>query len=188
MPTYPGTFEITVVNVTSSTKRSLTTRQKAGVLTLKLANGVLTDQAGRIGYIASNYQFQFDSPPQTGAIYTSGFSVCGNKSLALGGSAVFYQCDSGGFFNLYDRLWAAQCTPVYLVAQAGAGATEASDGQPAASTVVPAVTQLTDGQPGATSVLASAPAVTQLTDGQRMLCPHTIPSSTAANIARVVLL
>ncbi|OCK86443.1 hypothetical protein K432DRAFT_376758 [Lepidopterella palustris CBS 459.81] len=83
-------------------------------LELTLSNGVLKDAIGRTGYIASNYQFQFDDPPQAGAIYTSGFSVCSNGSLALGGSAVWYQCLSGDFYNLYDRYWAAQCTAVLI--------------------------------------------------------------------------
>lgn len=81
---------------------------------IQLENGVLTDQDGRTGYIASNYQLQFDKPPQAGAIYTAGFSECSNGSLALGGSSIFYQCLSGKFYNLYDRSWAAQCSPVYI--------------------------------------------------------------------------
>ena len=81
---------------------------------LTLADSQLTDQNGRTGYIASNFQLQFDKPPQAGAIYTSGFSVCGNGSLALGGSNIFYQCLSGNFYNLYDRHWAAQCSPITL--------------------------------------------------------------------------
>lgn len=61
------------------------------------------DGKGWIGYIAANYQLQFDEgTPQNGALYTSGFSVCGNK-LALGKSTVFYRCLSGNFYNLYDR-------------------------------------------------------------------------------------
>ncbi|KAF2465835.1 uncharacterized protein BDR25DRAFT_153885, partial [Lindgomyces ingoldianus] len=68
---------------------------------LTLSGGILKDQADRTGYVASDYQFQFDSPPQAGAIYTAGFSYCANNSLALGGSAIFFQCWSGGFFNLY---------------------------------------------------------------------------------------
>eukprot|EP00249_Psilotum_nudum_P004044 c17570_g2_i1 orf=489-800(-) len=83
-------------------------------LTVTLSGGVLKDNQGRTGYIAANYQFQFDGPPQAGAIYTAGFSVCGNGSLALGGSAVFYQCLSGDFYNLYDRNWAPQCNPITI--------------------------------------------------------------------------
>ncbi|KAL9113090.1 MAG: hypothetical protein Q9227_002702 [Pyrenula ochraceoflavens] len=83
-------------------------------LEMSVSNGVLKDNQGRTGYIAANYQFQFDEPPQAGAIYTSGFSVCGNGSLALGGSTTFYQCLSGDFYNLYDRSWAAQCNPVTI--------------------------------------------------------------------------
>ncbi len=85
-----------------------------GTLDLTLKDGVLKDAQGRTGYIASNFQFQFDAPPQAGAIYTSGFSVCSNGSLALGGSNIFYQCLSGNFYNLYDRYWAAQCSPVTI--------------------------------------------------------------------------
>ena len=88
--------------------------QRQGTLNVTLTNGVLTDSRGATGYIASNYQFQFDNPPQAGAIYTASFSMCGNGSLALGGSAIFYACRSGNFTNLYDRWIAPQCYPVYI--------------------------------------------------------------------------
>jgi hypothetical protein len=83
-------------------------------LEISLNNGILTDSVGRTGYIAANYQFQFDKPPQAGAIYTAGFSLCANGSLALGGSNMFWQCLSGSFYNLYDRDWAAQCSPITI--------------------------------------------------------------------------
>ena len=85
-----------------------------GALELTLKDGILKDGQGRTGYIASNFQFQFDAPPQAGAIYTSGFSICSNGTLALGGSNIFYQCLSGNFYNLYDRHWAPQCSPVTI--------------------------------------------------------------------------
>ncbi|KAI4139410.1 MAG: hypothetical protein L6R39_006301, partial [Caloplaca ligustica] len=85
-----------------------------GTLALTLADGVLKDAQGRTGYIASNFQFQFDAPPQAGAIYTSGFTACSNGTLALGGSNVFYECLSGNFYNLYDRSWAPQCSPITI--------------------------------------------------------------------------
>ena len=81
---------------------------------ITLQDTKLTDQSGRTGYIASNFQLQFDNPPQAGAIYTAGFSVCENGTLALGGSSIFYQCLSGSFYNIYDRSWAAQCSPAYI--------------------------------------------------------------------------
>jgi hypothetical protein len=56
--TRSGNFNIQTVNVTkSSTKRGLESRQLSGALTLNLNNGILKDQAGRQGYIASNYQY-----------------------------------------------------------------------------------------------------------------------------------
>ena len=83
-------------------------------LSLTLNNGILKDSQGRTGYIADNYQFQFDAPPQAGALITAGFSVCGNGSLALGGSNIFYQCRSGSFYNIYNTNWAPQCEPVIV--------------------------------------------------------------------------
>ena len=83
-------------------------------LVLTLSGGRLLDSTGRTGYVAANYQIQFDKPPQAGAIFTGGFSACANGSLALGGSTIFHQCLSGNFYNLYDRSWAAQCVPVYI--------------------------------------------------------------------------
>lgn len=98
----------------SSPGITLVSCRSESTLELTLNDGILKDAQGRTGYIASNFQFQFDAPPQAGAIYTSGFSVCGNGSLALGGSTIFYQCLSGNFYNLYDRYWAPQCSPVTI--------------------------------------------------------------------------
>ena len=124
---------------------------KDGILTLTLQGGILKDQAGRTGYIASNRQFQFDNPVQAGAISQSGWSVCSNNSLALAGSAIFYQCLSGNFYNLYDRSQGGQCAAIYIetltgsnmAAPSGAQSVSAiSDGQPQASTAK--VTQISD--------------------------------------------
>lgn len=90
----------------------------SGTLKISLENGVLTDSSNRTGYIAANSQFQFDDPPQAGAIYTAGWSLCSNGSLALGGATTFYQCLSGSFYNLYlnNILSAGQCEPVSIEA------------------------------------------------------------------------
>lgn len=143
---------------------------------LGLAGGVLTDAKSRTGYIAANYQFQFDDPPQAGAIYTAGFSACSNGSLALGGSAVFYECDSGSFYNLYDRDWAAQCSPVELaIIPCGDGpsngeAGQGSDGQVVGTTVVQTtiISALNDGQPQVITTEVPVP-VCQITDGMFLL-------------------
>lgn len=168
--TYPDKFQITAVNSTIVTKRDLSKRDICptadGSLVISLTDGKLTDQKGRTGYIASNYQFQFDAPPQAGAIYTDGFSVGSNSSLALGSSAIFYECLSGGFYNLYDRSWAAQCEPILIdilpCGTSGGLVTQASDGQPAGTTIATAVSQISDGQPQA----QSAKPITQISDGQ----------------------
>jgi hypothetical protein len=96
---------------------------------VQLINGVLTDDQQRTGYIASNYEFQFDNPPQAGALYTAGFSICANGSLAFGGSAVFWQCISGDFFTLFIRSIGPQCSPVDIVLLFCLGASSTSTGQ-----------------------------------------------------------
>lgn len=172
-----GTFNLAVAKVAGMRKR-----QQAGILTLTLQDGILKDQAGRTAYIADNYQFQFDAPPQTGALSTAGYAVCGNNSLALGPSTVFYQCLSGDFYNLYDRNWAPQCEPIHLQAiaqgappppvQTVAGQipdgqvqpiTQIADGQPQAPTgVPPVISQISDGQPQA----PTGSFISQISDGQ----------------------
>ncbi|KAH0170259.1 hypothetical protein KCU67_g2710, partial [Aureobasidium melanogenum] len=159
-------FSISITNVTNS-KRDLESRQ-AKILTITLKNGTLTDDEGRTGYIAANNQFQFDKPAQTGAIYTSGFSVCSNGTLAIGDSAIFYQCLSGTFYNLYDESTGAQCSPIYInildtgAAASSGAATQIGDGQLQAPTSTAAVTQISDGQIQATT----GKPVTQISDGQ----------------------
>ncbi|KAK0388848.1 hypothetical protein NLU13_5091 [Sarocladium strictum] len=192
---YSGKFEISVRSFAAS-KRDLEKRECSaeGALVMTLDGGVLLDSKDRTGYIAENYQFQFDKPAQAGAIYTAGFSACGNSSLALGGSAVWYQCLSGNFYNLYDRHWAKQCEPVLLqivpcgggsAAGGGGGAArvytttvvdQIGDGQPQVKPTV--VTQIGDGQiqnpggivtqigDGQIQVPSSVPPVTQIGDGQ----------------------
>ncbi|KAF5534130.1 covalently-linked cell wall protein [Fusarium mexicanum] len=110
---YDGQFEVTIFKP-GNEKRDVTERScnGEGVLVLNLKDGVLKDAQGRTGYISESYQFQFDNPVQAGAIYTSGFSVCSNGTLGFGPSAIFWQCQSGDFYNLYDRNWAEQCEPV----------------------------------------------------------------------------
>jgi hypothetical protein len=154
-------FTPNITNITDTIQRGDCGTE--GTLTVKLANGLLTDSHGRIGSIVSNYQFQFDGPPaQAGAIYTGGFSACGNGSLAIGGSAVFYQCLSGDFYNLYDRSWAEQCSPVEIVILPCSGSSSTAPQNPAAS-------QLSDGQvngPSPGAVKPASPVISEKADGQ----------------------
>ncbi|KAF2842273.1 hypothetical protein M501DRAFT_905951, partial [Patellaria atrata CBS 101060] len=159
-PSYDGEFTITTANVTSSSAKRWLSRRQAQTLELTLSDGVLMDSEDRTGYIASNFQFQFDSPPQANALVTEGFSVCANGTLALDGSAMWYQCPSGEINNLYNREWAEHCYPVFIMVSGGSTSPSASqlpDGQPQAT---PPVTQISDGQPQAPT------GVTQISDGQ----------------------
>ncbi|KAL9610946.1 MAG: hypothetical protein Q9167_004388 [Letrouitia subvulpina] len=116
---FDGSFSIRPTNITSKTlsrgsvgKRQAETCSGTPIITLK--NGVLKDQQNRQGEIVANHQFQFDNPIQQDSLFLDGFSICQNGSLAVGGSAIFYQCISGDFANLYNTGDAAQCEPVYI--------------------------------------------------------------------------
>lgn len=91
------------------------------------------DAINRTGYIAANRQFQFDGPPQAGAKITAGWSICGNQSLSLGGSAIFYQCLSGTFYNLYDQSQGGQCSQVTIQTVACVGGTAPASGSMSSS-------------------------------------------------------
>ncbi|PBP23445.1 covalently-linked cell wall protein [Diplocarpon rosae] len=172
---YDGDFQITILNGSSIIKRDLSPRAAStcgqeGYLTATLEDGNLVDNKGRIGSIVSNRQFQFDGPPaQAGAVYSEGWSICSNGSLATpAGSTLFYSCRSGEFANLYDESVAEYCLPVYIdvlpcSSDSSGDVSEQADGQPTATTSVAAVTQISDGQPQGET---TAPAITQIADGQ----------------------
>jgi len=151
------------------------------ILVAELDNNVLKDALGRTGYIASNYQLQFDSPAQAGAIYTAGFSVCSNGTIALGGSTVFYQCKSGQFWNLYDRWWAEQCEPVHISAMdcnnPDTDPRERNGGVVGTAMVATTVVApLSDGQPQVITTSQAVPicqVASQIGDGQ--VQAHTTP-------------
>ncbi|KAI1437087.1 hypothetical protein GGR50DRAFT_139925 [Xylaria sp. CBS 124048] len=198
-----GKFEISVTKVAekkkipkvrtpraevAGKKSKMTTRMQGTVscdtdngLVVTFKDGHIFDAKGRAGYIASNYQLQFDSPAQSGALVTSGFSLCEDSTLALGSSKTFYQCRSGSIFNLYDRTWASQCEPAFIVAIPCSSEDPTSTSQTqdetltVEATAVPTtiVTQLTDGQPQ----VVPTTIVTQLADGQPQVVPTTITVS-----------
>jgi hypothetical protein len=137
-----------------------------GVLVVEVADTVMKDAFGRTAYVADNFQFQFDGPPQAGALYTAGFSVCGNGTIALGGSTVFYQCQSGDIYNLYDRWIAEQCSPVQLEVMPCGG--DAQDPQNVVGSAVVSTTvvmPLSDGQPQVVTTTTVIP-MCQIGDGK----------------------
>jgi hypothetical protein len=76
--------------------------------------GLLRDQLNRIGYIADNFQFQFDLPVQAGGYGEQDFGEykdpnTGDVYLTWRGNADFYKCQSGNFDNLYSQSIAGQC-------------------------------------------------------------------------------
>ncbi|RSL56189.1 hypothetical protein CEP54_008981 [Fusarium duplospermum] len=166
---YDGTFEVTIYK-SGKSKRDTQPREcnGEGVLVMTLKDGVLKDAQGRTGYISDSYQFQFDKPPQSGSIFTAGFSVCSNGTLALGPSAVFWQCLSGDFYNLYDRHWAEQCSPVeFGIMPCGEGSKDAPKKRVVGSSIV-ATTVVTVVSDGTTKEVPTTIAVPmcQIGDGQ----------------------
>lgn len=76
--------------------------------------GLLRDQLNRIGYIADNFQFQFDLPVQAGGYGERDFSEYKDPQtkdvfLTWRGSPDFYKCRSGSFENLYSQSIAPHC-------------------------------------------------------------------------------
>lgn len=132
----------------------LTSMQQAAdsVLLCTLENGILRDQYGRTGSVVANRQFQFDGPPQAGAIYTGGFSICQNNSLAIGGSTRWFRCMSGDFGNLYDESIGEQCAEIRIVVDF------ISDPSPSSSLVLPASTTLSLIPTGETGIASSYPS------------------------------
>jgi len=163
-----GKYELSVEPLGKKIKRNAFSAQAQ--LTVTLSKGVLTDGEARVGYIADNYQFQFDGPPQAGAIFTGGWSFCNNGSLALGRSTIFYQCLSGSFYNLYDRWWAEQCKPINIVAHSLAAPAPAPPVVSSASETVSALTPNGSGLDGGSVSIAKATgtAATTLTANPSM--------------------
>lgn len=199
-----GTFTFNTYNISKSSKRELgdlIERQEPSCgssVTLTLNNGNLLDQRGRTGYIASNYQYQFDGPPQAGYEYTTPFSICGNNSIALGGSTVFYNCNSGSFNNVYfftsGQTIPPQCYQVNVIITACA-----YSGKPVtvASSLTDAVGESTDSQvasattsAASTSAASSAASTTAASSGNMMVVtanPGTTslaPASTPYPVAK----
>ncbi|KAL8727009.1 MAG: hypothetical protein Q9181_005854 [Wetmoreana brouardii] len=174
----PGTFVIQPVNITAPSPK-LTKRQvrticgSTPIVTLK--GGVLTDQQDRTGEVVANSQFQFDNPTQADALFTSGFSICQNGTLAVGGSAIFYQClnnpteTKAAFFNLYSQSQGPQCNASYInTIQCDAGPGQSGSASGVSSTSSPATI--------ATS--ASAPT-TPATTPTSVPVPYPVGNTTA---------
>ncbi|KAL9022231.1 MAG: hypothetical protein Q9185_000631 [Variospora sp. 1 TL-2023] len=90
-----------------------------GASTFTLSDSVLTDQDGATGAIAAQGQFQFDKNVQVDSRYVDGFSICGNGSLALAGTTIFYQClvepaNREPFVNLYLTSQRPDCDEINI--------------------------------------------------------------------------
>ncbi|CAA9959449.1 hypothetical protein CFE70_002883 [Pyrenophora teres f. teres 0-1] len=109
-------FRIGTLENPTLKKRESGQEASDGDLLCTLEDGILHDQYGRTGAVVANRQFQFDGPPQAGSIYTGGWSVCANNSLAIGGSTRWWRCMSGAFGNLYDESIGAQCHEIRIQA------------------------------------------------------------------------
>ncbi|RKP32001.1 hypothetical protein METBISCDRAFT_21907 [Metschnikowia bicuspidata] len=83
-----------------------------GNLEMTLEKSALIDSFKRIGYVADNGQIQFDSPPQSGALYAIGWAISKGGYLSFGNQEVLYQCLSGDFYNLYIKSLGPHCEEV----------------------------------------------------------------------------
>lgn len=195
---YSGYFEYNPVPLTAdlSAQTASTTCTSEPYSTLK--GGVLTDQCERTGEIVANAQFQYDLHVQNNAINTGGFSICSNGTLAIAGSAVFYHCLSGSFYNLYDASLGAQCSPVFLQiipctppSDAGSDCPAGTPNSPPSVTPSPSGTSSTTSATSSTTLsTAAAPAVTSAAVSSAaapailaVSIPYSYPSSNATTTA-----
>ncbi|KAI4178309.1 MAG: hypothetical protein LQ348_005638 [Seirophora lacunosa] len=179
-PNSQGSFLISTQNITGAPgqfdKRQITAPEACGnidtaVITLK--DSVLEDRTGRTGGIVANGQFQFDEDVQTDSLYLDGFSICGNGSLAVAGSTIFYQCLSGGFYNLYQSNRAEQCNEVYILATPCSGGGSAAGNPSSASASTPATSSAAA---PVVSTTSAAPSVVPTTES----APFPVPSNATA--------
>jgi hypothetical protein len=187
---YSGTFEISPKNITASGKRDLSIleRQAEGTCTstpvITLSDGILTDEEGRTGEIVANYQFQFDKLTQSGAKFTSGFSICENGTLAVGGSAVFYACLSGTFDNLYSESQGAQCFPVYIDIFPCVGPSGTASVPPVTASSTPSTASSTPVAASSTPVVtSSAPVVASSAPPVTMTMAAPFPVANSTTVA-----
>ncbi|KAI4115270.1 MAG: hypothetical protein LQ345_004103 [Seirophora villosa] len=183
-----GSFLISTQNVTGAPgqfdKRQITASQACGnddTAVITLNDSVLEDRAGRTGGIVANGQFQFDEDVQTNSRYLDGFSICGNGSLAVAGSTIFYQCLSGSFYNLYQANEAEQCNEVYIltIPCSGGGSAAANPSSASASASTPASTATPATSSAAAPVVSTtspAPSVVPTTES----APFPVPSNATA--------
>lgn len=81
-----------------------------------LTSGALLDRGGAINFVNCNGQLSASDDISDDCTKFTEFSVCSNGSLAVGESALWYQCysdswESKGFFN---RPKSERCYPLYL--------------------------------------------------------------------------
>ncbi|KAL8955265.1 MAG: hypothetical protein Q9193_006816 [Seirophora villosa] len=177
-----GSFLISTQNITGAPgqldKRQVTAEEACGnndtaVITLK--DGALEDRSGRTGGIVANGQFQFDEIIQPDSLYLDGFSICGNGSLAVAGSTIFYQCLSGGFYNLYQSNEARQCNEVYIqtIPCSGDGSAAANPSSGSASASTP---MTSSAAAPVVSTTSAVPSVVPTTES----APFPVPSNATA--------
>ncbi|KAF2190149.1 hypothetical protein K469DRAFT_723016 [Zopfia rhizophila CBS 207.26] len=183
--TYDGNFTIgTMLVPFKKFRRAEALKQTSeGLLIVTLEDGILHDSLARTGAIVANYQFQFDGPPQAGSIYTGGFSVCKNNSLALGGSTVFWRCQSGEFYNIYDRNIAVQCEPANIVINPNQDSSSSSSLAPSATPR----SSLASMSGGVSSEASATASVSNPRNGTVTLSPSSASGSggVSAGITRV---
>ncbi|KAL8947970.1 MAG: hypothetical protein Q9222_005799 [Ikaeria aurantiellina] len=173
-----GTFVIQPKNITDSPsqydKRQIRTICGSTPI-VTLTDGVLKDQDDRTGEVVANSQFQFDNPLQEGAIFTDGFSICQNGTLAVGGDTIFFQCLSGTFYNLYKESQGKQCNEVYIntIACEADGSQSASVGSTSAATM----TSMMPSSAAAPETMMTTPAPAPATTASA--APYPVANTTA---------
>ena len=155
----------------------------------------MKDLQNRTGYIASNHQFQFDSPPQAGALLTDGFSVCSNGSLTHELLSIWWQCLSGDFYNLYDEeISNSTCSPIEIVVLGalpiiGSAITSSASSVPTSTgTTSPTSEVSRSSSPTSSIAHASASSAPTLTTGDKAAIGVAVPVGVLAIASALFLI
>ena len=92
--TFDGKISLEAINATTTNNRDLGAIECGGKsCSFTLKNGVLKNNDGETEYVDLDYELSFyKNPLNHDALYTGGFSICANRTLMLGGSALWWRC------------------------------------------------------------------------------------------------
>ncbi|KAF2093679.1 hypothetical protein NA57DRAFT_61384 [Rhizodiscina lignyota] len=126
-PNYPKSgspvpFQLKVLDrILTNDQLGTPAKMEADNKMVTLKDGMIFDAQNRIFSVVSNFQLEYDNPPQDTAIYTAGWYLCDNGTITLGSWLSFTACNSenAGETETEEKLYlqngAGQCKPAQIL-------------------------------------------------------------------------